>query len=88
MDNKQELSQEKFNQLLGLVSKKMGVAPDVLKAKLESGSFDNLIKGMKEEDAKKFCKMAEDPSAINSLLKNPDAVKNLSGMLGKNGSKR
>lgn len=87
MDNKQGFPDQKMNVLINLVSKKMGMQPDVLRAKLEDGSFDNMLKGLSEADTKKLSGIAEDPNKLDALLRDPKNKQMLSGIL-KNNQKR
>ncbi len=84
MDKSPEFSEQKINMLLNIASKKMGMSPAALRAKLEDGTFDNIVKGLSEADAKKLSGIANDPNKVNAILSNPENAKKFSDMLGKN----
>lgn len=84
MDKAPEFSEQKINMLLNIASKKMGMSPAALRAKLEDGTFDNMVKGLSEADAKKLSGIANDPKKVDAMLSNPENAKKLSEMLGKN----
>jgi hypothetical protein len=88
MDNNQGFSDQKVNMLLNIVSKKMGVSPEVLRKKLEDGSFDNIVKGLSESDVKKLSSLANDPNKVNSILSKPENAQKLNEILGNNNKKR
>ena len=75
--NMPNIPDDKMNMLISMVSRKMGVAPDTLKQKLENGSFDNILNQLKPEEAEKLNTIANNPNLLNTVLSTPSAKKNL-----------
>lgn len=75
--NMPNIPDDKMNMLISMVSRKMGVAPDTLKQKLENGSFDNILNQLKPEEAEKLNTIANNPNLLNTVLSTPAAKKNL-----------
>lgn len=75
--NKGEISEDKLNLLIGIVSKKMGMSPNMLRSKLEDGSFDNVVKNLSESDAKKLENIVSNPKLVENILTSPEARNNL-----------
>ncbi len=53
------------NQMLDVVSKKLGITPEKLKDALQSGDISKALSNMPKKDAEK----------LNALLSNPEAVR-------------
>lgn len=71
-----------MNELIGIVSRKLGVPPDRLKSELESGKFSSALNSMKPADAAMFNKLINDPKALEKFMSTPQAMalyKKLSG---------
>ena len=62
-----------MNELLNVVSKKIGVPPQQLKAQLESGKFDSALKGMKQSDAAMFNQIVSNPQMLDQFMSPPQA---------------
>lgn len=63
----------KANELLKVVSKKLGVPPDELKKQLEAGKFDAALNGMSKSDAAKFNMVMKNPKLIEKMMSAPQA---------------
>ncbi|MCL2054665.1 MAG: hypothetical protein FWG90_09590 [Oscillospiraceae bacterium] len=75
-------NQSNMNQLLDVISKKLGVPPETLKKEFEQGKFDAALKGMKTSDAQAFSQVMNNPQMINKMMNTPQAqalYKKLSG---------
>jgi len=81
--NNFNLSDEKVNTLLQIAATKLGKDPQELRDQLESGSLDNLTKGLNPVAAKQFQSMLSNPKAAESLLSDSKVQTLLSGLLGK-----
>lgn len=71
-----------MNELIGIVSRKLGVPPEQLKSELESGKFNSALNSMKPADAAMFNKIVSDPKALEKFMSTPQAMalyKKLSG---------
>ena len=78
----QSFNHANMNELIGIVSKKLGISPETLKNELESGKFDSAIKGMKPADAAVFNQMLNNPAMLEKFMSTPQAAalyKKLSG---------
>ncbi len=64
---------KQMEQLLGIVSKKLGVSAESLKAELEQGKFDSALKNMKPNDAVTFNKMISNPKMLEQFMSTPQA---------------
>ena len=63
-----------MNQLLQIISKKIGVPADQLKSELESGKYDSALKGMKPQDAAMFNQMISNPQMLDKFMNTPQAM--------------
>lgn len=79
--NKGEISEDKLNLLINIVSKKMGMSPNMLRSKLEDGSFDNVVKNLSENDAKKLENLVSNPKLVDNILTSPEARSNLNQII-------
>ncbi|SDM78014.1 hypothetical protein [Acetanaerobacterium elongatum] len=79
--NKGEISEDKLNLLINIVSKKMGMSPNMLRSKLEDGSFDNVVKNLSENDAKKLENLVSNPKLVDNILTSPEARNNLNQII-------
>ena len=64
---------KQMDQLLKIVSSKLGVSPENLKNDLESGKFDSAIKNMKPSEAAKFNQMVNNPKMLEKFMTTPQA---------------
>ncbi len=62
-----------MDQLLKIVSSKLGVSPDSLKNDLENGKFDSALKNMKPSEAAKFNQVVKDPKLLEKFMTTPQA---------------
>ncbi len=85
MASNNEVSDDKLNLLINIVSKKMGMSPNTLRSKLEDGSFDNVVKNLSTEDAKKLENVVSNPSMVEKIITSPEVRNNISTIInGKN----
>lgn len=68
------LNDANMEQLIGIVSKKLGVPPEQLKSELESGKFNSALNSMKPADAAVFNKLISDPKALERFMSTPQAM--------------
>ena len=68
-----EFNMKNMNELLDVVSKKLGVPKDQLKNELESGKFDSAMKKMKPADEAMFNRIVSDPAALEKFMSTPQA---------------
>lgn len=81
---------ENLNALLKSVGAKLNMPPEKLKQELMQGKFDNAIKNMKPDEARKFNAVLSNPQLLEKLMSAPQAqalYKKLSGSNGNNGRK-
>lgn len=64
---------KQMEQLLGVVSAKLGVPADSLKQDLEQGKFDAALKNMKPEQAATFNQMVNNPKMLEKFMSTPQA---------------
>ena len=64
---------KQMEQLLGIVSAKLGVSSESLKKDLEQGKFDSALKNMKPADAATFNKMVSNPKMLEQFMSTPQA---------------
>ncbi len=67
------MNQKNLDAMLKVVSGKLGVSPEVLKSQLESGKFDNAIKGMNSSDSAKFQQFVQNPKLMEQFMSSPQA---------------
>jgi len=67
------MNPKQMEQLLGIVSAKLGVAPESLKKDLEQGKFDSALKNMKPNEAATFNKMVSNPKMLEQFMSTPQA---------------
>ena len=59
--------------LLKTVSGKLGVPPEQLRNELMQGKFDNALKNMKPDEAKKFNAILSNPKMLEKFMSAPQA---------------
>lgn len=64
---------KELDALLKTVSAKLNIPPERLKAELEQGKFDNALKNMKPDEAKKFNQVLSNPKMLEKLMSAPQA---------------
>ncbi len=67
------LSPNALNNLLGIVSSKLGTSPQQLKSQLEQGKFDNALSGMSQNDTNQLMNALSNPQMANKILSSPQA---------------
>ena len=73
---------QNLDALLRTVSGKLGIPPEKLRTELEQGKFDNALKNMKPDEAKKFNQVLSNPKLLEKFMSAPQAqalYKKLSG---------
>lgn len=71
--DKNNFDQKQLSGLLSVVSKKIGVPADKLRAELEAGKFDSALNSMSKNDAAKFQQAIKDPKMVEKLMSTPQA---------------
>lgn len=64
---------KQMEQLIRIVSGKLGISPESLKIDLEQGKFDDALKNMKPNEAATFNKMISNPKALEQFMSTPQA---------------
>ncbi|MBD5082161.1 MAG: hypothetical protein HDT44_10425 [Ruminococcaceae bacterium] len=62
-----------MEKMIELVSKKLGIPQEKLKASLEKGSIEDMLSDMKKEDAEKLRSVMNNSAAKEKLLKSSEA---------------
>ncbi len=62
-----------MEKMIELVSKKLGIPKEKLKASLEKGSIEDMLSDMKKEDAEKLKSVMNSSASREKLLKSPEA---------------
>ena len=62
-----------MDQLLKVVSSKLGVSPESLRKDLENGKFDSALKNMKPAEAATFNQMINNPKLLEKFMSTPQA---------------
>lgn len=73
---------KKVNELILVISQKLGISPDQLKKELNEGRFNKALASMNNADAQKFNQILNDPKSIEKIMSTPQAkalYKKLSG---------
>lgn len=65
--------QKQMEQLIKVVSAKLGISPESLKKDLESGKFDSALKSMKPSEAAAFNRMISNPKLLEQFMNTPQA---------------
>ena len=80
--NNNSIDPKKISGLLNVVSRKIGVPPEKLRAELEEGKFDSALSAMNQSDAAKFRQAVNNPKLVERMMSTPQAkalYKKLSG---------
>lgn len=64
---------KQMEQLIKVVSGKLGISPESLKSDLEQGKFDNALKNMKPNEAATFNQMVNNPKVLEKFMSTPQA---------------
>lgn len=67
------MNPKQMEQLLSIVSSKLGVSSESLKNDLEHGKFDSALKNMKPAEAATFNKMVSNPKMLEQFMTTPQA---------------
>ncbi len=67
------MNPKQMEQLLGIVSAKLGVPAESLKRDLEQGKFDSALKNMKPSEAATFNQMVSNPKMLEKFMSTPQA---------------
>ena len=70
---RQNLDPQQVNRLLETVSKKVDIPPQQLKAELESGKYDKVLKNLNQKDASMLQKVLQNPKMVDKLMRSPQA---------------
>lgn len=62
-----------MEKMIELVSKKLGIPKEKLKASLEKGSIEDMLSDMKKEDAEKLKSVMNNSAAKEKLLRSSEA---------------
>lgn len=73
MNGKNLSEANNLTDLLSVVSRKLGVPPEQLKAELEQGKFDTALKNMNASEAEKFNQAIQNPKMVEKLMSTPQA---------------
>ncbi len=68
-----DFNKKNMNELLDVVSRKLGVPKDKLRAELEAGKFDSALKNMKPADEAMFNRIISNPTALEQFMSSPQA---------------
>lgn len=71
--DRQKLDPKQVDQLLMAASKKLGVPPQQLKAELESGKYDKVLKNMSQKDSAMLQKVLQNPKMVEKMISSPQA---------------
>lgn len=80
--NNLNLSPDKMDALLKMAGQKLGKNPDDIKNQLENGGLDQVISGLDPSVQKKIGALANDPKAVEALMKNNNIQNLISGLMG------
>jgi len=64
---------KKVNELILVISQKLGISPDQLKKELNEGKFNKALASMNNADAQKFNQILNDPKSIEKIMSTPQA---------------
>lgn len=62
-----------MEKMIGLVSTKLGIPQEKLKASLEKGNIEDMLSDMKKEDAEKLKSVMNSSASREKLLNSPEA---------------
>ncbi|MBP1560618.1 MAG: hypothetical protein J6C96_05160 [Oscillospiraceae bacterium] len=64
---------KQMDQLLDIVSVKLGVSASKLKQELQQGKFDSALNNMKSDEAATFNKIVRSPQMLEKFMSTPQA---------------
>jgi len=68
-----DFNKANLNELLDVVSGKLGVPKEQLRNELENGKFDSALKNMKPADEAMFNKIVNNPAMLEQFMSSPQA---------------
>lgn len=68
-----DFNKANLNELLDVVSGKLGVPKEQLRNELENGKFDSALKNMKPADEAMFNKIVNNPQMLEQFMSSPQA---------------
>lgn len=69
----EKIDPKKSQELLNVVSKKLGVPPETLRKQLEEGKFDAALNNMGKKDADKLRQVMNNPKLVEKIISTPQA---------------
>lgn len=69
----EKIDPKKSQELLNVVSKKLGVPPETLRKQLEEGKFDAAFNNMGKKDADKLRQVMNNPKLVEKIISTPQA---------------
>lgn len=80
--NNLNLPPDKMDSLLKLAGQKLGKNPDDIKTQLENGNLNQVIGGLDPGLQSKISALANDPKAVEALMKNNSIQNLITGLMG------
>lgn len=68
-----DFNKANMNELLDIVSRKLGVPKEQLRSELEAGKFDSALKNMKPADEAMFNRIVNNPAALEQFMNSSQA---------------
>lgn len=81
MSNFSKIPPEKVEELIDLVSTKLGTSKDSLRKYVENGQLEKLVNGLKPKDANRLQTILSNKEATKQLLSSPQAQQLLKKIL-------
>ena len=69
-----DFNKKNMNELLDVVSRKLGVPKEQLRSELEAGKFDSALKNMKPSEEAMFNRIVSNPTALEQFMSSPQAT--------------
>lgn len=82
MNRTPNLNGQNLDALLQMAGRKIGADPAKLKAQLEQGAFDDVIKGLNAKQSAQINQLLSNPKALEQMLNTPGAQKMLKDLMG------
>lgn len=73
---------EEINNLINGLSQRLNAEPDQIKAAVEKGNLDSVLKGMNSSQAAKIQSILADPEASQKILSTPQAQALIKKLMG------
>lgn len=80
--NNANFSSDKMEGILKLAGQKLGKDPQELKSQLEQGNLDQVIGGLDPKVQKQISTLANNPKALEAIMKNDNISNMLAGLMG------